>query len=326
MVRNSSWLTFVPVRLPEFALIGGGAQLSGGLERRVAFAPCHFSLALIMSDRYAVFGNPIAHSKSPRIHAAFAAQTGQHLSYEALLAPLDGFAEAVAAFRREGGRGANVTVPFKEQAHALADSLSARAEAAGAVNTLTFTADGVQGDNTDGIGLVNDLVDNLGFDLAGKRILLMGAGGAARGVVLPLLEKGPAELFIVNRTAAKARELVVLASSPAWLKDAGKDAGATLAAGGYADVSGRFDLVINATAASLAGDLPPLPAGLFAEGALAYDMMYGKDTPFLAFARGEGARCADGLGMLVEQAAAAFFLWRGVRPETAPVIAMLRAG
>lgn len=274
-----------------------------------------------MSDRYAVFGNPIAHSKSPRIHAAFAAQTGQSLTYEALLAPLDGFAEAVAAFRREGGRGANVTVPFKEQAHALADRLSARAEAAGAVNTLTFTADGVQGDNTDGVGLVSDLTGNLGLELTGKRILLMGAGGAARGVVLPLLERGPAELFIVNRTAAKAVELVDHFSGPGF-----RFAASGLRGGGYTDLDGRYDLVINATAASLAGDLPPLPAGLFAEGAMAYDMMYGRDTPFLAFASGEGARCADGLGMLVEQAAAAFFLWRGARPETAPVIAMLRAG
>jgi len=270
-----------------------------------------------MTDRYAVFCNPITHSKSPRIHAAFAEQTGQNLAYEARLAPLDGFAAAVAGFRDEGGRGANVTVPFKEQAYALSTSLSARARAAGAVNTLTFAADDVLGDNTDGVGLVNDLTGNLGLDLAGKRILLMGAGGAARGVMPPLLEQGPAELFIVNRTAAKAEELVALAYS--------QGVGATLAAGGYADVSGRFDLVINATAASLSGDLPPLPAGLFADGALAYDMMYGKDTPFLAFARREGARCADGLGMLVEQAAEAFFLWRGVRPVTAPVIALLRA-
>ena len=269
-----------------------------------------------MTDRYAVFGNPIAHSKSPRIHAAFAAQTGQTMTYEALLAPLDGFAASIAAFHREGGRGANVTVPFKEQAYALCDRPSERAEAAGAVNTLTFEPGAVLGDNTDGVGLVNDLAGNLGLDLAGKRILLMGAGGAARGVVLPLLEKKPAELFIVNRTAAKAEEL------------AGRfGAAGTVRGGGYEALPGqRFDLVVNATAASLAGDLPPLPAGVFAAGALAYDMMYGRDTPFLAFARGEGARCADGLGMLVEQAAEAFFLWRGVRPATAPVIAMLRAG
>ena len=274
-----------------------------------------------MPDRYAVFGNPIAHSKSPRIHAAFAAQTGQSLTYEALLAPLDGFARAVAEFRHAGGRGANVTVPFKEQAHALCDHLSARAEAAGAVNTLTFSEDGVWGDNTDGIGLVNDLVGNLGFALAGRRILLMGAGGAARGVVLPLLEQAPSEVFIVNRTAAKAVELARHFNGPG-----SRHGAAGLRGGGYEELSGRYDLVINATAASLAGDLPPLPAGLFAEGALAYDMMYGKDTPFLAFAAGEGARGADGLGMLVEQAAEAFFLWRGARPATKPVIDLLRAG
>ncbi|MBU1778010.1 MAG: shikimate dehydrogenase, partial [Gammaproteobacteria bacterium] len=180
-----------------------------------------------MTDRYAVFGNPIAHSKSPRIHAAFAEQTGQNLTYETRLAPLDGFAEAVRAFREAGGRGANVTVPFKEQAYAMADRLSERAQSAGAVNTLSFSEAGVHGDNTDGVGLVNDLAGNLGLELAGKRILLMGAGGAARGVVLPLLEKGPAELFIVNRTAAKARELV----APAPRR---RGAGATLVAGGYA--------------------------------------------------------------------------------------------
>lgn len=267
-----------------------------------------------MTDRYAVFGNPIAHSKSPLIHAAFARQTGQDLRYEALLAPLDGFRAALLAFRDAGGAGANVTVPFKEQAHALATRLTPRAEAAGAVNTLKFEGDEMLGDNTDGIGLVRDLVDNLGIVLARRHILLMGAGGAARGVVLPLLEQGPASLFIVNRTADKARELVARFADPA------------LAGGGYdALASKQFDVVINATAAGLAGDLPPLPDTVFAPGAWAYELMYGKDTPFLAFARGAGARTADGLGMLVEQAAEAFYLWRGVRPATAPVIAMLRA-
>ncbi len=267
-----------------------------------------------MTDRYAVFGNPIAHSRSPRIHAAFAAQTGQTLTYEALLPPLDGLAAAVAAFREASGRGANVTVPFKEQAHALCSHLTPRARAAGAVNTLKFEGSEVLGDNTDGIGLVHDLLANLGVVVAGKRVLLMGAGGAARGVVLPLLEQEPAELFIANRTAAKAEELARHVSNP------------RLRGGGYEAVAGQFDLVINATAASLAGDLPPLPADLFAPGALAYDMMYGKDTPFLALARSEGVRCADGLGMLVEQAAESFFLWRGVRPATGPVMDQLRAG
>jgi shikimate dehydrogenase len=267
-----------------------------------------------MTDAYAVFGNPVAHSKSPLIHAAFAAQTGQDMDYVALLAPLDGFSDAVAAFRSMGGRGANVTVPFKEQAFGLATRLTARARAAGAVNTLKFDADDVLGDNTDGAGLVADLLGNLGFALAGKRILLMGAGGAARGVVFPLLEQSPASLFIVNRTPDKA---IGLAREMAG-------AGGNLSGGGYDALNGRFDLLINATAASLAGDLPPLPADVFAPEALAYDMMYGKDTPFLAFARAQGARVADGLGMLVEQAAAAFEVWRGVRPLTAPVMRMLR--
>ncbi len=267
-----------------------------------------------MSDRYAVFGNPIAHSKSPLIHAAFARQTGQDIIYEARLAPLDGFFEAVASFQSGGGRGANVTVPFKEQAFSLADRLTPRAEAAGAVNTLKFEAHGVLGDNTDGIGLINDLTGNLGLSLEGKRILLMGAGGAARGVIKPLLECFPGRLFIVNRTTEKAIAL------------AGRFASASLEGGGYDDLTGQqFDLVINATAASLAGDLPPLSGDVFAPDAWAYDMMYGKETPFLGFARTAGAHAADGLGMLVEQAAEAFLLWRGVRPDTAPVIAMLRA-
>jgi shikimate dehydrogenase len=263
-----------------------------------------------MTDRYAVFGNPISHSKSPLIHAEFARQTGQDLSYEAIEAPLDAFRAAVLAFRAAGGRGANVTVPFKEQAFALATERSERADAAGAVNTLKFDGDEILGDNTDGAGLVSDLIDNLGFNPAGRRILLLGAGGAARGVGLPLMERQPAELFVANRTAYKAREL---------------SARFDCYGGGFEALEGRqFDLVINATAASLAGDLPPLPDDIFAPGALAYDMMYGRDTPFLAFARERGVRTADGLGMLVEQAAEAFLVWRGIRPRTAPVIAMLR--
>jgi len=263
-----------------------------------------------MTDRYAVFGNPIAHSKSPRIHAEFARQTGQDLRYDAILAPLDDFAGCVREFRAEGGRGANVTVPFKEQAFALADGLSARAEAAGAVNTLSFDGGIMLGDNTDGIGLVRDLGDNLGMALAGKRILLLGAGGAARGVILPLMECAPAELLIANRTAARAVEL----ADRFGCRGCGFDS-----LGGQS-----FDLVINATSASLAGDAPALPPGIYAPGGLAYDMMYGRDTPFLQAARAEGAHTADGLGMLVEQAAEAFSVWRGVRPDAAPVIGMLR--
>lgn len=271
-------------------------------------------------DRYAVIGNPIAHSKSPQIHAAFARQTGQALSYEALLAPLDGFAAAVAAFRAAGGRGMNVTVPFKLEAHALADRLTPRAAAAGAVNTLAFSTAGVLGDNTDGAGLVRDIAANLGIALAGRRVLLLGAGGAARGALLPLLAERPATLTIANRTGSKA---VALADA-----FHGHQPEVAIDAGGFAALAGRrFDVVINATAASLADEAPPLPAGLYADGALAYDMMYGRGhTPFLAAARADGAaRLADGLGMLVEQAAESFLLWRGVRPDTAPVLAELRA-
>lgn len=269
-----------------------------------------------MTDRYAVFGNPIAHSKSPLIHAEFARQTGQDIGYEAILAPLDGFAAALRAFRDAGGQGANVTVPFKEEAFRLATELTSRALDAGAVNTLKFEADKIIGDNTDGAGLVNDIKHNLGLAICGKRVLLMGAGGAARGVILPLLEQAPARLILANRTVEKAEALV------AHFRP--KAAACAIEARPFAGLVGPFDLVVNATAASLAGELPPLPEGLFAPAALAYDMMYGKETPFMAFARARGARVADGLGMLVEQAAEAFHVWRGVRPQTAPVIAKLR--
>jgi len=265
-----------------------------------------------MTDRYAVFGHPIAHSKSPQIHTAFARQTGQDMTYEAILAPLDGFAVSVAAFIAAGGRGANVTVPFKEEAFRLASRLSPRAQRAGAVNTLVFEADGIFGDNTDGAGLVADLTRNLHCALAGKRVLLLGAGGAARGVIEPLLDQQPAALVIANRTVSRAEELAELF-------------GRGIRACSFDAVDTPFDLVINATAASLAGDLPPLSPRVFTPDTLAYDMMYGRDTPFLDFARTHGARTADGLGMLVEQAAEAFCLWRGVRPDTAPVIARLRA-
>lgn len=264
-----------------------------------------------MTDRYAVFGHPIAHSKSPLIHKAFARQTGQDMDYAAILAPLDGFAASVAAFAAAGGRGANVTVPFKEAAFALAERLSPRAERAGAVNTLTFAPDGIAGDNTDGAGLVADLVRNLHCTLAGKRILLLGAGGAARGVIQPLLDQQPAALLIANRTVGRAQALAELF-------------GSDVVGSGFEGIDQPFDLVVNATAASLAGELPPLSPRIFTTATLAYDMMYGRDTPFLAFARAHGAATADGLGMLVEQAAEAFFLWRGVRPDTAPVIARLR--
>lgn len=271
-----------------------------------------------MTDRYAVFGNPIAHSKSPAIHAAFARQCGHDLSYEAILAPFEGFKAAVAAFRATGGRGANVTVPFKLEALELADKPTERAQLAGAANTLRFDDDGIFADNTDGIGLVRDIRDRLGFALRGRRILILGAGGAARGVVLPLLEERPAQLGIANRSVDKAQ---ALKQQFAPLGD--------LTAGSFADFAdGGFDLVINATSASLGAESLQLPPGLFAPGALAYDMVYGKgETPFMADARRLGAtRTADGLGMLVAQAAESFFIWRGVRPDIVPVAAMLQGG
>lgn len=270
-------------------------------------------------DRYAVIGHPIAHSKSPQIHAAFARQTAQDISYEAILAPLDGFVATVQAFRAAGGRGMNVTVPFKLEAFALADRHTPRARAAGAVNTLAFGADGILGDNTDGAGLVRDLTVNLGCALQGRRVLLLGAGGAARGAILPLLGERPAVLAIANRTMAKAEELV-----RAFAADAGET---RLSASSFAALAGQsFDFIINATAASLDDDVPPLPPGLYADGALAYDMMYGRgDTAFMAAARTDGAaRVADGLGMLIEQAAESFTLWRGIRPDSRAVLAELR--
>ena len=269
-----------------------------------------------MSDLYAVFGNPIAHSKSPAIHTAFAGVSGQDMRYEARLAAVDGFAQAISAFVAAGGKGANITVPFKEEAFRLATRLSERAARAGAVNTLAFDGGEVFGDNTDGAGLVRDITHNLGFSLAGKRILLLGAGGASRGVIAPLLAEKPASLFVANRSADKAVALAQAFSDIAKLD-----------AGNFAKTEGNsFDLVVNATSASLSGESLPVPPGIFASGSLAYDMMYGKgETPFLALASQQGAaRRADGLGMLVEQAAEAFFVWRGVRPATDRVLADLR--
>jgi len=271
-----------------------------------------------MTDLYAVIGNPVAQSKSPRIHAEFARQLDQDLRYEAILAPRDGFGAAVAAFRTAGGRGLNVTLPFKLEAFALATARTERAEEAGAVNTLVFDGATILGDNTDGAGLVADIRDRLGFALRDRRILIMGAGGAARGVVLPLLREMPASIVLANRTVEKAHEL------ERHFARFGAVEG-----GDYARLAGRqFDLVVNATSASLAGELPPLPQNVFAPGSLACDMVYGdRLTRFLVHAREQGAaRLADGLGMLLAQAAESFFLWRGVRPDTRPVIALLRSG
>jgi shikimate dehydrogenase len=266
-----------------------------------------------MTDRYAVIGQPVAHSKSPWIHAEFARQTRQDLDYGRVEAPHGGFTRAVDAFRAAGGRGANVTLPFKGEACAYATRLTERARVAQAVNTLRFDAAGALGDNTDGAGLVADLERNLGCAVAGRRVLLLGAGGAARGVLQPLLERGPAALRIANRTANRAEALARQFRN--------------VRGGGFQELAGEsFDLLINATSAGMANEAPALPPGLFATGAFAYEMVYGRDTPFLALARAAGAATGDGLGMLVEQAAEAFLLWRGVRPETAPVLAALRRG
>lgn len=275
-----------------------------------------------MTDRYAVIGNPVAHSKSPVIHAEFARQTAQDLTYERILAPLDHFRASVDQFRAEGGKGLNVTAPFKLDAFALSADCSERARSAQAVNTLKFDGSLIYGDNTDGVGLARDLQTNLGVTLGGSHILLMGAGGAAQGVLRPLLEARPARLFIANRTLDKAARLVQR------LRDNGESKNVDVQAGSYAQLQGEgFDVVINATAASLDDTVPELPEGVFAAHALAYDMMYGKGmTPFLQLAGTQpGVRVADGLGMLVEQAAESFYLWRGVRPQTFPVIAALRS-
>jgi shikimate dehydrogenase len=270
-----------------------------------------------MSDRYAVIGNPIEHSKSPAIHAAFAAQTGQDLQYGRLLGDPEGFEEQVRAFFADGGGGLNVTVPFKERAWALSDERSTRAESAGAANTLIPLVGGrLRADNTDGVGLVRDLTENHGVSLAGRNILLLGAGGASRGVVRPLLDAGPRRLLIANRTAAKALELA------AALAQLGPVQG-----GGLADIAGqRFDLIVNGTAAGLGGRVPEIPPDCLRPGGVTYDMMYGDaPTAFVLWGRDHGAAQAlDGLGMLVEQAAESFALWRGVRPQTGPVIADMR--
>ena len=275
-----------------------------------------------MTDRYAVIGNPVAHSKSPFIHTEFAGQTGQDLVYELILAPVNGFATAVENFRAQRGFGLNVTLPFKLEAFALAQERSARALDAQAVNTLKFEGATIYGDNTDGIGLVRDIQTNLAFPIEGRDVLLMGAGGAAQGALGMLLDAKPARLVVANRTPQKAEQLV-----ERWRRARGLGP-ALLDASGYAELRGReFELIVNSTSASLSNAVPELPDGVFARDCLAYDMMYGQGlTPFLEKALTQGAaRLADGIGMLVEQAAESFFIWRGVRPQTAPVIAALKA-
>lgn len=263
-----------------------------------------------MRDRYAVVGNPVAHSRSPWIHAEFARATGQELDYGRIEAPLEGFERTVEQFRAAGGKGLNVTLPFKEAAFRYCKAVSQRAAAAQAVNTLVFR-DGVLGDNTDGVGLVADLSNNLEEPLSGKAVLLMGAGGAAQGVMQSLIEAGVARLVVANRTVAKAQALAARFG---------------ISGSSYEALSGQaFDVVINATSAGLSNEAPRLPASVLRRDLLAYDMVYGRETPFLAQARAAGARACDGLGMLVEQAAESFLVWRGVRPDTRSVLEQLRA-
>lgn len=273
---------------------------------------------MAQKDRYAVFGNPIRHSRSPAIHTEFARQCGQDMQYRAVKVELGGFADAADSFFRNGGRGLNVTVPFKGDACRFAHRLSERAARAQAVNTLSLTGSGeIAGDNTDGIGLVRDMVANLGWALQGQRVLLLGAGGAARGVLEPLLRERPRELLIVNRTASRARELAQSFSEITPMEG-----------GGYELIDGRqFELIINATSAGLSGEMPRLPEALLTERSCCYDMVYGPEpTAFMRWAAHHAAwAVADGLGMLVEQAAESFYIWRGVRPETRPVIHSIRA-
>ena len=271
------------------------------------------------NDLYAVVGNPISHSKSPRIHSLFAASTGEGLEYTAVQAPLEEFARTVRDFFTKGGKGLNITVPFKEQAWKMADQRSERAAKAGASNTLYQDDEGrLIADNTDGVGLVTDLTKNNGVSLSGKRVLILGAGGAVRGVLGPILAEQPGELVIANRTLARAEALVEL-----FTDEAGDTA---LSANGFTDVAGAFDIIINGTSASLQGDLPPVSTEVVTPDTVVYDMMYTPGiTTFNQWALDNGAvHVLDGLGMLVEQAAESFRIWRGVRPETVPVMKELR--
>ncbi len=276
-------------------------------------------------DKYAVIGNPIAHSKSPQIHSYFAQQAEEQLMYEALLSPLDEFTETVQAFREGNGMGLNVTVPFKQEAFELADELSDYAKNAGAVNTLVFREDGsIYGTNTDGIGLVRDLVENHQSLIQGKRVLLLGAGGAVRGVMQPLLMQMPKQIFIANRTPERAIELA--ADMQGLTTQLNSSSPCDLAGGGFAGIQGEFDLIINGTAASLQGIMPPIPESCLTSGVHCYDMMYGgRPTAFENWCEDQGAaKVMNGLGMLVEQAAESFSIWRGKMPDTKPVLEAMR--
>ncbi|MDB5873990.1 MAG: shikimate dehydrogenase [Ramlibacter sp.] len=271
-------------------------------------------------DLYCVMGNPVEHSKSPWIHARFAQLTGQQLHYGKRLVPVDGFVRGVREFRAEGGKGCNITVPFKFESPALATRMTPRAQLAQASNTLRFDGDEVIADNTDGVGLVNDIRQNAGVDLRGLDLLLAGAGGAAAGVLGPLIEAAPRRIVVANRTRAKADALIARHAQVA------QSHGVELAAVDLDGLQGAFDVVVNATASSMSGAGVPVPAGVLKPGALACDMMYGPAAQgFTDWAREHGAVARDGLGMLVEQAAESFLFWRGVRPPSAQVLAELRA-
>jgi shikimate dehydrogenase len=270
-----------------------------------------------VTDKYAVIGNPIGFTKSPLIHSTFAAQFGHDIDYSVILGEIGGFAARIDQFRADGACGLNITAPFKLDAFAYATDLSEGAKRAGAVNAMKFDGERVLAENFDGVGLTRDITVNLGVSMRGKRVLLLGAGGAARGALLPFLNEEPSELVLVNRTLSKAAEL------GAEFAGAGN-----LMVCGYADLADiveRFDVVVNATSASLRGELPPVPANAFKGAAVAYELAYGKGlTPFLQGAKAAGvSQLADGVGMLVEQAAEAFTWWRGVRPQTASLIAQL---
>ena len=297
---------------------------TAGTPTNLKYKFCETSQSCQMTDRYAIIGNPVEHSKSPEIHAEFARQMGQDIVYERLFAPLDGFVQTVDAFLNAyklNAAGVNVTVPFKVEAFRYANRLTPRALRGGAVNTLKFEGATVLGDNTDGVGLCADIERNLGFQIAGARVLVMGAGGAARGVVGNLLDARPGLLAITNRSIDKAE--AISAQFGGTEHNQGNNKIRVMSLGELPRQ--QFDLIINATSASLSERLPLVPTASFAPDALAYDMMYGKgQTPFLALAASTGARTADGLGMLIEQAAEAFYVWRGLRPSTSSVLAMLR--
>jgi shikimate dehydrogenase len=271
-------------------------------------------------DRYAVLGHPVAHSRSPWIHARFAEATGERIDYGRIECPLDGFEATLRGFIAGGARGCNVTVPFKFEAFALADRVSERARLAQAANVLHVEPDGLHADNTDGVGLLRDIEQHAGRPVAGARVLLVGAGGAGAGVLGPLLQAAPAELTVVNRTDERAQDLVLRHAALA------QSCGVRLHTASLHAPGQGFDVVINASASSLEGAASPVPAAVLGRDALAVDLMYGpKAQPFMDWARSHGAQPRDGLGMLVEQAAEAFERWRGVRPQTAPVLAALRA-